>query len=410
MISIYTIFMEKSKKQLNKKGVSVYLDNASSTPIDKRVSSVIEKASKKYFANPSSIHELGLSVKNSLEEARHLVANVLSAHKEEIIFTSSGTESNNLAILGFLKNFNKPHIVVSNIEHSSIIEICKYLESTKQAEVTYIPVESNGIINPRKIQKELRKNTVMVSIMYANNEIGTIQPIKEIAKAIRHFNKNNSQNIIFHTDATQAVNYLSLNVEKLGVDMMTFNGSKIYGPKGVGVLFKRRYIKLSPVLHGGEQERGLRPGTENVPNILGLASALDIVEKLKEKEYKRLTTLRDYFFKKLSNSKILKTRNILLNGDLIERLPNNVNITIPNIPSDLLVIELGQRGIYVSAKSACKAGDGKASYVIRAINNNISELDGSIRFSLGRDTQKSDIDHTVKSLENILSKLNKWYN
>lgn len=402
--------MEKSKKQLNKKGISVYLDNASSTPIDKGVSLTVTDALKKYFANPSSIHELGLSVRKSLEEARILVANILLAHQEEIIFTSSGTESNNLAILGFLRNFNKPHILVSNIEHSSIIEICKYLEKNKQAEVTYLPVEENGIINPRKIQKGLRKNTVMVSIMYANNEIGTIQPIKEIAKSIRHFKKNHSQEIIFHTDATQAVNYLPINVEKLGIDMMTFNGSKIYGPKGVGVLFKRRYIKLSPVLHGGEQEDGLRPGTENVPNILGLARALDVVEKLKEKEYKRLTTLRDYFFKKISNSKVLKSRNIVINGDLTERLPNNVNITIPNIPSDLLVIELGQRGVYVSAKSACKAGDGKASYVIKALNNKISELDGSIRFSLGRDTQKSDIDYTVKSLEAIILKLNKWYN
>ena len=402
--------MEKSKKQLNKKGISVYLDNASSTPLDRRVSLVIEKASQKYFANPSSIHELGLSVKNSLEESRKLVASVLSANKEEIIFTSSGTESNNLAILGFLSNFNKPHIVVSNIEHSSIIEICKYLESTKQAEVTYLEVEADGIINPRKIQKELRSNTVLVSIMYANNEIGTIQPIKEIVKSIRHFNKNNSQEIIFHTDATQAVNYLPLGVDKLGIDMMTFNGSKIYGPKGVGVLFKKRYIKLNPVLHGGEQERGLRPGTENVPNILGLAEALKITDKLKEKESKRLTTLRDYFIKKISDSKILNSRNIVFNGDLTNRLPNNVNITIPKIPSDLLVIELGQRGVYVSAKSACKAGDGKASYVIRALNSNISELDGSIRFSLGRETQKRDIDYTVRSLESIILKLNKWYN
>ncbi|MBP9839960.1 MAG: cysteine desulfurase [Candidatus Pacebacteria bacterium] len=402
--------MEKSKKQLNKKGVSVYLDNASSTSLDSKVSSVIEKALKKSFANPSGIHELGLSVKNSLEEARGLVASVLSAHKEEIIFTSSGTESNNLAILGFLRNFNKPHLIVSNIEHSSILEICKYLESTKQAEVTYLRVEPNGIIDPRKIQKELRKNTVLISIMYANNEIGTIQPIQEIAKALRHFRKHNSQDIVFHTDATQAVNYLSLNVEKLGVDMMTFNGSKIYGPKGVGVLFKKRNIKLSGILHGGEQENGLRPGTENVPNILGLAEALSIAYKLKDKESKRLTILRDYFFKKISSSKILESRKIVFNGDLVERLPNNVNITIPKIPSDLLVIELGQRGVYVSAKSACKAGDGKASYVIGALNSNISELDGSIRFSLGRETKKSDIDYTVRSLESIILKLNKWYN
>jgi cysteine desulfurase len=283
------------------------------------------------------------------------------------------------------------------------------LEKSKKAEVSYLPVEKNGIINPKKLRNLFKKNTVLVSMMYANNEIGTIQPIKEIAKEIRHFNKLNNSKILFHTDAVQAVNYLPINVEKLGVDLLVFNGSKIYGPKGIGVLYKKRNVKLSPIIYGGEQENGLRPGTENVSNIIGLGEALKITEKIKNKESKRLTNLRDYFIKGLNHSTILKNSRIVVNGDLEKRLPNNINITVKNIPSDLLVIELSARGIQVSSKSACKGGDGKASYVIKALGGTLSELDGSIRFSLGRETKKSDLDYVFRSLEEIFSKLNKWY-
>jgi cysteine desulfurase len=284
------------------------------------------------------------------------------------------------------------------------------LEETKQAEVTYIEVEENGIVDPKKIKKALRKNTVLASVMYANNEIGTIQPIMEIAKEIRHFNKINSLKIFFHTDATQAINYLPIKVEKLGVDLMSFNGAKIYGPKGIGVLYVRKNTPIKKIMFGGEQEHGLRPGTENVALAVGIAKALEKVESMKEKETKRLVELRSYFIDKLQHSHILKNVGMIFNGDLKNRLPNNINITIPKIPSDLLVIELSARGIMVAGKSACKSGDGKASHVIKAINKNISDTDGSLRFSLGRNTTKKDIDYTIKSLSQILQKLKKWYN
>ena len=350
--------------------------------------------------NPSSIHALGVEAKRELETARSAVASVLNARPAEIIFTSGGTESNNLAILGSPKG----HIVTTNIEHASIMETCKRRGST-----TFVPVEPNGIVDPKKIKKVLRRDTVLVSIMYANNEIGTIQPIREIAKQIRHYNKLNSKKIIFHTDAVQAANYLDLNVDKLGVDMLSLSGSKILGSGRVGMLYKKGSVSISPIMFGGDQEGGLRPGTENLQAIMEFTDALEVAQKIKDKESLRLTKLRDYFIKQLRHSHILKNIGISVNGDLKNRLPNNINITIPNIPGDLLILELSARGIMASAKSACKAGDGKASHVVRAVDPSVKDTDGSVRFSLGSKTGKKDIDRTLKALGEILHKLKKWY-
>ena len=251
--------------------------------------------------------------------------------------------------------------------------------------------------------------------MYANNEIGTIQPIKEIAKEIKYFNKINSKKIIFHTDAIQAVNYLDLNIEKLGVDLLTLSGTKIEGAGKVGVLYKKKSVILSPIFGGGDQENGLRPGTENLPEILKFAKALKQVQSDKEREAKRLIVLRDYFIKKLlkfqlsGTCKLTGTRQLELNGDLQNRLPNNVNISFPNIPSDLLVIELSSRGIMASSKSACKSSSVEGSYVIQAINPEMKSEIGGVRFSFGKQTTKKDIDYTIKSLSEILKKLKKWY-
>lgn len=391
--------MEKSKK--------IYMDYAASV-----------------LPNPSSIHALGVENKNKLENARKEVADILGALPKNIIFTSGGAESNNLAIQGvvwsFLEKEKKlPHIITTNIEHSSVLETFKMLEKRKLAKISIVSVESNGIVDPRKIKKEIKKNTILVSVMYANNEIGTIQPIKEIAKEIRHCRKNRKNNRqdlflnrsclfpLFHTDAVQAVNYLDLKVEKLGVDLMTLSGSKIEGTGHVGILYKRKNTPLVNIFGGGDQEMGLRPGTENLLGILKFSKALKFTSKMKEKESRRLLRLRNYFIDKLIHSIILQNYRIVLNGDLKNRLPNNINITIPNIPSDLLVIELSARGIYVSEKSACKSGDKKGSYVIEAINR---KQEGSLRFSLGRQTTKADIDYTLKSLSEILKKLKKWYN
>jgi len=410
--------MVKSNQNFQKKLRKIYLDYASSAE-----------------ANPSSIHSFGMEAKAKLENARKKVSRVLDAHLNEIIFTSGGTESNNLAIQGVLNAVSEkiPHIITTNIEHPSVLETFKLMKKKKLAEISIVPVEANGLVDPKKIKKEIKKNTVLVSVMYANNEIGTIQPIREIAKEIRHYKKTRKGEVlehgyfsaekflvlapsrsqvsktspfpVFHTDAVQAVNYLDLNVERLGVDLLSLSGSKIEGAGRVGVLYKRRGVQISNIFGGGGQEWGLRPGTENLPEILKFSEALEKVQATKEKETKRLTKLRDYF-----TAKLQKDFNFIFNGDLENRLPNNVNITIPNIPSDLLVIELSAKGIMASAKSACESGDGKASYVIKAIRPKAKETDGSLRFSLGRQTTKKDIDYTIKVLSQILNKLKRWYN
>ncbi|MFH1200717.1 MAG: cysteine desulfurase family protein [bacterium] len=385
-------------------------------------------------ANPSSIHSVGIKAKTKLQNSRKEVADILGARSEEIIFTSGGTESNNLAIQGAVlaaveQNF-LPHIITTNIEHPSVLKTFKLLKKRKLAQISIVGVEPNGIVDPKKIKKEIKKNTILVSVMYANNEIGTIQPIREIAKEIRYYRKQaekkknflrSSEKIprpfenfsffpLFHTDAVQAVNYLDLNIEKLGVDFLSLSGSKIVGAGRVGVLYKKKKIKLANVFGGGDQELGLRPGTENLPEIIKFSSALKLIEKIKEKEGKRLTILRNYFFNQLFHSNILTNFRMIINGDLKNRLPNNVNITFPKIPSDLLVIELSAKGIMASSKSACESSNTEGSYVIKAIHPGSDPEIGGVRFSFGRKTTKSNIDYTIKVLSEILTKLKKWYN
>ncbi len=368
--------------------------------------------------NPSSIHDLGLEAKKKLELARREVAQVLNARPEEIIFTATGTESNNLAIQGIVgrqtseiqsSDVRRPHIVTTNIEHPSVLETFRMLEKKGLAEVSIISVEESGIVDPKKIKKELKENTVLVSVMYANNEIGTIQPIEEIAKEIRHFKKGQvSSNLLFpffHTDAVQAVNYLDLNVLKLHVDLLTLSGAKISNAGRVGVLYKRNSVPLGPIFGGGDQEGGLRPGTENVQASTEFARALIKTQKTKEAESKRLQKLQSYFIKGLQKL----DRNIIINGDILARLPNNVNATFPNIPSDLLVIELSARGVMVSSKSACKSSEKEGSYVISALREDQDKEIGGVRFSMGVATTKQDLEYTLLQLAQILKKLRKWY-
>jgi len=408
----------------------IYLDHASSTPLDTLVRVLMEQISKNTFGNPSALHKEGLEAKKVVEESRKSIAGVLRCHADEIIFTSGGTESNNLAILGAVqfakssarsdlaeKNM-RPHIVTTNIEHSSVLEVCKELEKSG-VEVTYVPAKENGIVDAKDVIKAIKENTILVSVMYANNEIGTIQPIQEITKGIRHWRKTQSisspihkvglRGVVFpnfHIDACQAVNYLNMNTEQLGVDMISFNGSKIYGPKGVGALYKKRDVEISPIMHGGDQESGLRSGTENVVSIAGFAKAMDMVEKIKGKEITRLIKLRDYLFEKMHK----EFSNVIINGDEQNRLPNNVNFSLTNISSELLVIELDAKGIAVSAKSACKSDDPDESYVLRAIRSQSipaqagNEEEGSLRISLGRNTQKKDVEYFIESLKKILTK------
>jgi len=362
-------------------------------------------------ANASSIHILGVKAKTELQEARNKIAVYLGARPEEIIFTSGGTESNNLAIQGVVlshKEKYSPHIITTNIEHPSVLETFRILENRKLATISVIPVEKNGILDPKKIKKEINKNTVLVSVMYANNEIGTIQPIRDIAKEVRFYKKQSKRsNIFFHTDAVQAVNYLDINVERLGVDLLSISGSKIEGAGRIGVLYKKKAVPLTAIFGGGDQEMGLRPGTENLAEILKFSSAFESIQKIKKIETEHLTKLRDYFIQKLEkNFKNL----IIFNGDLKNRLPNNINITFSKIPSDLLVVELSAHEIMASSKSACKSSRMEGSYVIQAIRPDSDIEIGGLRFSLGKNTTKFDIDYTLKALSKILLKLKKWYN
>ena len=403
--------MAKNDKKL------IYLDYASATPVDVSVQKSMDSF-RSFFANPSAIHKSGVLVRSVIESNREKIAKFINAHSDEIIFTGSGTESVAIAILGTIYKYKGkkiPHIITTSIEHPSVLENCRMLEKNNYAEVTYINPDEFGIINPNNIRDSLKSNTILVSVSYANNEIGTIEPIVDIAKTIRYVRKkNNSIFPIFHTDACQAINYLDIsNVDKLGADLMSFNSSKIYGPKGIGVLYKRRNISLEPIYYGGGQESCLRSGTENLLSIVGLTKALEITEKVKLKEFKRLTSIRDYGIKKLlSLSGKIGRYQFLLNGSKEKRLPNNINISISEIPSELLVVELDARGIEVSSKSACKSDDPDESYVISAIRNakglKQNSVEGSIRITLGRETKRTDIDNLFNAIKLILTKYSKW--
>ncbi len=395
----------------------IYLDHASAAPIDLNVQKSMDSI-RSFFANPSAIHTSGVKARELVENGRNQIARLINAHQDEIIFTGGGTESVALAILGTVRNYNHkkiPHVITTSIEHPAVIENCRMLEKNNQAEVTYIDPDGGGLINPKAIRDALKENTVLVSIAYANNEIGIVQPITEIAKTIRHFRKNNNSTFpVFHTDACQAMNYLETsNIEKLGVDLMSFNSSKIYGPKGIGALYKKRNVSLQPLYFGGGQEYGLRSGTESPSLITGFAKALEVTSKIKIKESKRLVTIRDYSIRKLlSLSDKIGEYKIILNGDQKNRLPNNINISISGISSELLVIELDAKGIEVSSKSACKSESPDESYVISKIreaqNLKSDSTEGSLRITLGRSTKKPDIDKLVTAISNILNKYTKW--
>lgn len=404
------LFSPKSKEM-------IYLDYAAATPVDPRVMKKMAHVTKVLFANPSAIHKNGVAVRTVIEEARAAIAKAFFAHSDEIIFTGSGTESDALAILGAVRSYTGsgiPHIVTTQIEHSAVLENCRILEKRGEATVTYVSINEAGIVDPIEIKNALQENTILVSVMYANNEIGTIQPIQEIAKVIRHARKIHSSSFpFFHSDACQAINYLPTeNIEKLGVDLLSWNSSKIYGPKGSGVLYKKRGVTLMPLYGGGGQEFGLRSGTENVASIVGTSSALLYTNELKQKEVSRLTKIRDYGIDKLHLLSDTSPYPIILNGDTTQRLPNNINISVEGISSELLVVELDARGIMLSAKSACKSDEPDESYVITALRNaqgkSLPTTDGSLRISLGRGTTKKHIDALCDALTIIFAKYQKW--
>jgi cysteine desulfurase len=400
-------------KIFNKK--RIYLDYASLTPIDPRVICEMERFSSIQYANPSSIYKEGVNAKEALKSARANIASLLHSGPEETYFTSGGTESNNIAILGTVESlhekgveYDKMHVLISVIEHSSIRECANSL-SAKGVKVELIPVNKEGIVDADEVKKMIKPNTVIVSIMIVNNEIGSVQPIREIAKAIRHWKSKNLESSafsfqnfeypIFHTDASQAFLYEELNLQKLGVDLLTLDGTKVYGPRGIGLLFVKKDTPILPVILGGGQENGLRSGTENIPAIRGFAIALAIAESKKDKEIARIKGLKESFVRGLVaiNSKI--RINGASEGGNLTMSPHIVNVHIPGIDNEFFLLQLDAKGIACSTKSSC-LGDEEESYVLKAIGADSKQ---SLRFSFGRWTTKKEIEKALNVISNNVS-------
>jgi cysteine desulfurase len=382
------------------KKATVYMDNAAATPIDPKVIKEMVEAMPLY-ANPSSFNDGGRMARKRLDESRTNIARFLGARSGEIIFTSSGSESNNLAIKGAMKACRKKgEIITTPIEHPSVLGPIKELERYGY-KVKYLNVDKDGFVDVADLERKLTDRTLLVSVMYANNEIGTIQPIAKISKAIQGFQRSSlgfrnsdleldGKTPFFHVDACQATEYLDMDVNHLGADLITFNGTKIYGPRGVGVLYVRRGVTVDSEIKGGDQEFGMRAGTENLPAILGLARAVELISK---SESKRVSDLRDYFINQIKS----KLPEVRLNGPEDEfRLPNNISISMPGLTSEVILLELDKYGIYAGSGSACTARSVEPSHVLRAIGVEDKYIHGALRFSLGRQTTKKEIDYVLK--------------
>ncbi|EFK96042.1 aminotransferase, class V [sediment metagenome] len=374
---------------------NIYLDHAATTPVAKEVLEEMMPYFSEKYGNASSLHSFGQEAKKGLEAAREKVAKLINADPEEIVFTSGGTESDNLALngvgfqlLGSLrKEGKKPHIITTRIEHPAILEACKHLEETGYFDVTYLKVDRQGSVDPKEVEKAIRKETILVSVMHANNEIGTIEPIEEIAAVCR------KRNVLFHTDAVQTLGKVPIDVKKMGIDLLSASSHKIYGPKGVGCLFVRRGVKLASQQHGGGHERGLRSGTENVAGIVGFGKACETAGKEMAKESAREKGLSDRLIKG-----VLAIPHTQLNGHPERRLPGNANFSFSFIEGESLLLRLDARGIAGSTGSACSTRKLAPSHVLTAIGMKIEETHGSLRLTLGRQNTKEDIDYAVKAI------------
>jgi len=386
----------------------VYLDYAATAPVDPRVKGAMDPWWTENFGNAGGLYEEGRRAKEAMQNSREVIAKLIGARAEEIIFTSGGTEADNLAIFGVARKLeaelptgssaSNSHIITTAFEHHAVLHPCQQLEK-EGFEVSYLDVGKDGVVNPEDVRKALRPETILVSIMYANNEIGTIQPIYEIGKIIQDYKlKTKNQKLVFHTDACQAAGYLDLNVNNLGVDLMSVNASKIYGPKGVGFLYKRAGVKIKPQILGGGQEGRMRSGTEAIPLVVGMAEAFKIAQKEREEESGRLIPLRDYFI-----SEILKRiPKVVLNGHPANRLPNNINVSILDIEGEALILYLDAEGISISTGSACTSESLDPSHVILALGKPYEFAHSSMRFTLGRSTTKEDLDYVLEKLPKIV--------
>lgn len=366
----------------------IYLDNAAATPIDSRVLKAMGKASVLY-GNPSSFNDAGRAAREEIEKSRRAIAAFLGARPDEIVFTGSGSEANNLAITATLSGSKSGSVITTPIEHPSVLGPLQRLPLT----VKHIPVDRFGFIDLNILEQKLERKCWMVSVMYANNEIGTIEPIKKISKLIRRFNEKNGTNILFHVDACQAALFLDMDVRHLGVDLLTFDGCKIYGPHGIGVL----YIKRGTPIRGP-----LKIGTENTQYIIGLAKAVSLI---RPQEGKKVSLVRDYAIKQLE-----KMPGLMVNGPIsVDRLPHNINVCLSRLTSEDLLLELDKHGIRAGSGSACTSYSVEPSHVLKAIGVPKSNINGALRFSLGLSTTKKDMDHLVSTLIKVIKNLDQRY-
>ncbi len=389
----------------------IYLDYAATTPTDEAVFGAMKPFFYETFGNASSAHQFGRGAREAVEEARAQVAEFLDCAAEEIIFTSCATESNNLALKGVIKSIKKqqaeikkPHIITSAIEHHCVIHSCQALEKDGLAEVTYLPVNKDGLVELNELKKAIKDNTIIVSIMYANNEIGTIQPIEEIGEMLKKINESKDRNltskIYFHVDAVQAINYLDCRVNSLGVDLLSLSAHKFYGPKGVGALYIRKGTPISRIQDGGEQEFKLRAGTLNTPGIVGLGEAIARIknDELRIKNIKKLCNrLIDGVLEKIPNSK--------LNGSREKRLPNNANFSFPGAEGEAILLALDLEGIAVSTGSACASENLNPSHVLIALGLGPEDSHSSIRMTLGKYTTEENIDRVLEILPKVVERL-----
>ncbi len=373
-----------------------YFDNNATTQMDKRVLEAMEPYFIDKFENPSSIYKSAQQCRGAVETAREQVAKLLNADPSEIIFTSGGTESNNAVIKSVAFSFKDKgkHIITTQIEHHAVLNPCKYLE-LQGFDVTYLPVDKYGIIDIADLKKSIRKDTILITIMYANNEIGTIEPIEEIGKITQEYE------IYFHTDAVQAVGKIPVNVKKLGINFLSLSGHKLYGPKGIGALYIKEGTRFLPLIQGGHQEKHKRAGTENVPGIVGLGKACEIAQNEMQEERTKI----EYLCQKLANGLKDKIPDIKFNGHPEKRLYNTLNVSIPGINSQDALIMLDEKGFCASSGSACSAGIPEPSHVLKALNIPEKLISGTLRFSLGKFNTEEEIDLFLEIFPKIVKKL-----
>lgn len=374
----------------------IYFDHSATTAVDTDVANLMLEYMTDKFGNPSSVHSFGREVKKAVDTARDNVAALIGANANEIFFTSGGTEADNLALKGvaFANRKKGNHIITTSIEHHAILHTCEYLE--KQGyEVTYLPVDENAMVRIEDVKKAITDKTILISVMFANNEVGTIQPIKEIGQLARE------KGIYFHTDAVQAAGNYPIDVNEYNVDLLTLSGHKFHGPKGIGALYVRKGVRLDSVQHGGGQEKNVRPGTENVPGIIGLGKAAEIAKRDMEKKVAHVTMLRD----KLIRGIEAKVSEIKLNGHPVMRMPGNVNFSFRYVEGESLLLNLDLKGIAASSGSACTSGSLDPSHVLLAMGLTHEIAHGSLRISLGRGNTVEDIDYCLTVLPDILERL-----